>query len=146
MNIFGLKKKGKYEEEYIWVDKKGRVWILIWLFGLVFANTNTNICQTLVLTAFEVTNMIVDKLLFCLQLGLQLILWFCLWVVVAIPVVVIQQWLWLQQWLWFPPVVVDTTVVVVKKVVILPICLWYKYGFLFKLWLLFLQLVLFLKL
>ena len=47
-NIFGLNKKnGEYEYKFIWVDIKGRIWVQI--FGLVFANrnTNTNISQTL---------------------------------------------------------------------------------------------------
>ena len=48
MNIFGKKKKGEYK--YIWVDKKGR----IQMFGLVFANTNTNtnISHTLIQSNF----------------------------------------------------------------------------------------------
>ena len=53
MTIFGLeKKKSEYKYKNIWVDKKGRIQIQI--FGLVFANTNTNICQTLVSPPFEV--------------------------------------------------------------------------------------------
>ena len=36
----------KYEYKYIWVDKKWQ--ILIGIFGLVFVNTNTYICHTLI--------------------------------------------------------------------------------------------------
>ena len=39
-NIVGLIKKGKYEYKYFWGDKKGRIQIWIWIFGLIFTNTN----------------------------------------------------------------------------------------------------------
>ena len=41
-NIFGLIRKGKYQYEYIWGDKKGQIRIRIWIFRLIVANTNTN--------------------------------------------------------------------------------------------------------
>ena len=51
-NIFWLRKKGQlqahqikmgeYKYKYIWVDKKGRRQVQMQIFGLVFANTNTN--------------------------------------------------------------------------------------------------------
>ena len=41
-NTFWLTKKVKYKYKSIKVDKKGKIQILIQIFRLIFANTNTN--------------------------------------------------------------------------------------------------------
>ena len=40
--FFGFGKKGEYKYKYVRVDKKGQIQIQIRIFGLVFANMNTN--------------------------------------------------------------------------------------------------------
>ena len=46
-NKFSLKHMAEYKYEFIWDDKKGWIWIQIRIYGLLFANTNTDICHTL---------------------------------------------------------------------------------------------------